>query len=92
MKRIAIDINSVLPLYSEGWISGIGRTTKELVEALDKMDNLPFEVVLLSGWQSLKKPWSRYTTRCISLIPMMSSTTNTTKASTLPLPNAAKAS
>ena len=48
MKRIAIDINSVLPLYSEGWISGIGRTTKELVEALDKMDNLPFEVVLYS--------------------------------------------
>ena len=40
MKRIAIDINSVLPLYSKGWISGIGRTTKELVEALDKMDNL----------------------------------------------------
>ena len=48
MRRIAIDINSVLPLYSKGWISGIGRTTKELVEALDKIDNLPFEVVLYS--------------------------------------------
>ena len=48
MKRIVIDINSILPLYSKGWISGIGRTTKELVEALDQMDNLPFEVVLYS--------------------------------------------
>lgn len=48
MKRVVIDINSVLPLYSRGWISGIGRTTKELVEALDKMDNLPFELMLYS--------------------------------------------
>lgn len=48
MRRIVIDINSVLPLYSKGWISGIGRTTKELVEAIDKMDNLPFELMLYS--------------------------------------------
>lgn len=46
--RIAIDVNSVMPLYSKGWISGIGRTTKELVEALDRMDNLPFEITLYS--------------------------------------------
>lgn len=48
MKRIAIDINSVLPFYSKGWLSGIGRTTKELVEALDRMDNLPVEISLYS--------------------------------------------
>lgn len=48
MKRVVIDINSVLPLYKYGWISGIGRTTKELVEALDKMGPLPFEIMLYS--------------------------------------------
>ena len=46
--RVVIDVNSVMPLYSRGWISGIGRTTKELVESLDKIDNLPFEVMLYS--------------------------------------------
>lgn len=46
--RVAIDINSVLPLYSRGWVSGIGRTTKELVEALDRIGNLPLDIVLYS--------------------------------------------
>ena len=48
LEKVAIDINSVLPLFSRGWVSGIGRTTKELVEALDQMDNLPVEIVLYS--------------------------------------------
>ncbi|MBP5547933.1 MAG: glycosyltransferase family 4 protein [Bacteroidales bacterium] len=48
MKRVVIDINSVLPLYSRGWVSGIGRTTKELVDSINKMENLPFEIVLYS--------------------------------------------
>ena len=46
--KVAIDIASVLPLYRKGWISGIGRTTKELVEALNQKETLPFEIVLLS--------------------------------------------
>lgn len=37
-----------MPFYSQGWLSGIGRTTKELVEALDNLDNLPFDVMLYS--------------------------------------------
>ena len=46
--KVAIDIASVLPLYRKGWISGIGRTTKELVETLNQKETLPFEIVLLS--------------------------------------------
>ena len=48
MKRVVIDINSVLPLYSRGWTSGIGRTTKELVDSLNRVAGLPFEVMLYS--------------------------------------------
>lgn len=48
MKKVAIDINSVLPLYGRGWLSGIGRTTKELVETLNSFNDLPFEVMLYS--------------------------------------------
>lgn len=48
MKKVAIDVNSVLPLYGRGWLSGIGRTTRELVETLSGFDDLPFEVVLYS--------------------------------------------
>ena len=48
MKRVVIDINSVLPYFTKGWISGIGRTTKELVESLDQIDDIPFEIMLYS--------------------------------------------
>lgn len=48
MKKVVIDINSVLPLYRRGWISGIGRTTKELVEQLASIGDLPFELMLYS--------------------------------------------
>lgn len=48
MSRVVIDINSVLPFYVKRWVSGIGRTTKELVEALDHIDDLPVEIVLYS--------------------------------------------
>lgn len=46
--RVAIDINSVLPYYTKGWISGIGRTTKELIEALNQIESLPLDIVLYS--------------------------------------------
>ena len=48
MKRVTIDVNSVMPLYNRRWVSGIGRTTKELVEEFGRMDNLPVEIMLYS--------------------------------------------
>jgi len=48
-KRICIDINSIVPLFVRGYVSGVGRTTLELVEALaDVKEDLPFEIVLYS--------------------------------------------
>ena len=47
-KRLLIDINSIVPYYVTGRVTGIGRTTLELIQALSKVDNLPFEVVLYS--------------------------------------------
>ncbi len=49
MKRLAIDINSALSYYTLGQHSGIGRTTRELVLALNRQyDTLGFEIVLYS--------------------------------------------
>ena len=47
-KRLLIDVNSVVPYYASGTLSGIGRTTMELVNALAEMFDLPFEVMLYS--------------------------------------------
>lgn len=47
-KRILIDVDSVVPYYVDGIVKGIGRTTRELVEALDSLVNLPFEIMLYS--------------------------------------------
>jgi glycosyltransferase involved in cell wall biosynthesis len=48
-KKILIDINSIVPLYVRGFLSGIGRTTLELVKALAEIKaDLPFEIVLYS--------------------------------------------
>ena len=52
MKRLAIDVNSIVPYYVSGKINGIGRTTMELVQSLAKIPDLPFEIVLYS--QNLK--------------------------------------
>ena len=48
MKRLLIDVNSIVPYYVTGRINGIGRTTLELIQALAKVPELPFEVVLYS--------------------------------------------
>ncbi len=48
MKKLLIDINSIVPYYVSGRVNGIGRTTMELIQALSKVDNLPFEVMLYS--------------------------------------------
>lgn len=48
MKRLLIDINSIIPYYTVGYVSGIGRSTLELLNALSKISDLPFELVLFS--------------------------------------------
>lgn len=48
MKKLLIDVNSIVPYYVFGKVNGIGRTTLELIQALAKIDNLPFEVILYS--------------------------------------------
>lgn len=48
MKKILIDVNSVVPYYVSGRINGIGRTTRELVYAMDNVNDLPFEITLYS--------------------------------------------
>lgn len=47
-KKILIDTKTILPLYIQGFISGIGRSTYELLNALQKKKDLPFEVILFS--------------------------------------------
>lgn len=47
-KRVLIDVNPIVPYYVTGKVTGIGRTTLELIQALAKVPELPFEVVLYS--------------------------------------------
>ena len=47
-KRILIDADPVVPYFVSGRVSGIGRTTMELIQALDRQPELPFEVMLYS--------------------------------------------
>ena len=42
MKRLLIDVNSIVPYYVTGKVTGIGRTTLELIQALAKIPELPF--------------------------------------------------
>jgi glycosyltransferase involved in cell wall biosynthesis len=39
-------VNSVVPFFVQGRSSGIGRTTRELVKALDALDSIPFDIHL----------------------------------------------
>lgn len=48
MKRVLIDVNSVVPYYVSGRLSGVSRTVMELVQALDRLDSLPVEISLYS--------------------------------------------
>lgn len=65
MKKILIDANPVVPYYVFGHQTGIGRTTLELVQALAKMTDLPFEIELYSqnmkgvGVKNLQLPFSK---------------------------------
>ena len=43
MKRLLIDANPIVPYYVTGRVTGIGRTTLELIQALARIPNLPLE-------------------------------------------------
>ena len=47
-KRLLIDVNSIVSYYVSGKTNGIGRTTLELIQALNKENQLPFEIMLYS--------------------------------------------
>ncbi len=48
-KRLIIDINSIIPFLRNGKVTGIGRTTFQLITELAKLnDILPFTIVLFS--------------------------------------------
>lgn len=49
MKKLLIDVNSIVPYYVSGKLNGIGRTTLELINALDNIkEDIPFEIALYS--------------------------------------------
>lgn len=48
MKRLLIDINSIIPYYTIGNVYGIGRSTLELLKALKEIKDIPFEITLFS--------------------------------------------
>ena len=49
MKKILLDINSVVPYLLTGKTTGVGRTTLELIDSFSKLEeNLPFEIILYS--------------------------------------------
>lgn len=63
MKRLLIDADPVVPYYVFGKVNGIGRTTMELIQALAKIPDLPFEIMLYSqnmkgiGGRNLQTPF-----------------------------------
>ncbi len=49
-KRLLIDVNSITSYLKGGFLTGIGRTTYELLTQWDKLyDQLPFEIILYSS-------------------------------------------
>lgn len=48
MKKLLIDVDSILPLYTKGYLYGVGRSTYELVKALNEIEDIPFDITLFS--------------------------------------------
>ena len=48
MKTLLIDINSITPLFTKGFLFGVGRSTYELIKALDNLEDIPFKIILYS--------------------------------------------
>ena len=47
-KRLLIDANSIVLRRGQSYIPGIGRTTLDLINAIAKIKDIPFEIVLFS--------------------------------------------
>ena len=47
-KKLLIDVKDVEPYYIFGEEYGMGRTTRELIQALDNVGSLPFDIELFS--------------------------------------------
>lgn len=48
-KRLLVNVNSILGYVQDGHVSGVGRTTFELLTALNKLiESIPFDIVLFS--------------------------------------------
>ena len=64
-KRLLIDVNSILGYVKNGYVYGVGRTTFELLKAMDKLkDTIPFEIVLFSQNTSNITPKGLFSFRC----------------------------
>ncbi|OUO23511.1 hypothetical protein B5F90_01420 [Alistipes sp. An31A] len=48
MKKLLIDINTIIPYYTKHYATGIGRSTLELLKALSKIEAIPFKIILFS--------------------------------------------
>lgn len=48
MPQVTIDVNSVVPYFLNGWVSGIGRTTMELVTAMAAIEDPSVDLTLYS--------------------------------------------
>ncbi len=59
MKKVVFDVNSLVPYYVTGQMSGIGRATMELLLAMDNMEQLPVDILLYS--QNMKGIGARNT-------------------------------
>ncbi len=64
MKKLVIDVNSIVPYFVSGKINGIGRTTLELIQALSHIKDIPFEISLYT--QNLKGANAEKAQTCFS--------------------------
>ena len=49
MKTVLIDVTSTIPNKNKGYISGIGKSTYWLINSLNKINNLPFNIELCTN-------------------------------------------
>lgn len=47
-KKLLFDVDSTIPFFLKGHTTGVGRSTVELVNALEKCNDIPFDLILYS--------------------------------------------
>lgn len=57
-KRVVIEASSIMP-FGDSYLTGVARTTLELIKALEQIDDLPIEVILF-GQRFSHKRFQRY--------------------------------